>query len=55
MEQSKRLELLRKYIIFEVDKTISCKPVDEAEKQLDLIWKILMKLNEGCFFREKGC
>lgn len=55
MEQDKRLELLRAYIDFELAKTISCKPADEAENQLDLIWKLLMNLNGGCFFREKGC
>lgn len=46
MEQSKRLELLRKYIIFEVDKTIQSAPAQEAFNRLDLVWKILMTLND---------
>lgn len=45
-EQSKQLKLIRKYILFEIDKTIQSAPAQEALNRLDLVWKILMKLND---------
>lgn len=45
-EQSKQLDLLREYILFEIDKTIQNAPAQEAFNRLDLVWKILEKLND---------
>lgn len=43
--QNSQLKLIREYIIFEINKTIQSAPTEEAFNRLDLVRKILMKLN----------
>ena len=44
--QNSQLKLIREYLVFEIDKTIQSAPAQEAFNRLELVWKILEKLND---------